>query len=62
MEWFQAFARKWVNLYHYSTVASQLQIMSPCILLAAVSGVQMARLTSTRRLVVGMYKLNALDP
>mmetsp|Transcript_16612 Transcript_16612/g.40859 ORF Transcript_16612/g.40859 Transcript_16612/m.40859 type:complete len:648 (-) Transcript_16612:1604-3547(-) len=34
------------------TVASQLRIMSPCILLAAVNGVQMARLTTSRRLVV----------
>ena len=29
--------------------------MSPCILLAAVSGVQMARLTTTRRLVIPVF-------
>ena len=35
-----------------NTVASQLQIMSPCIVFAALNGVRMARLTATRRLVV----------
>ena len=36
----------------YATVAAQLRIMAPCIPLAAVNGVQMAKLTARRRLAL----------
>ena len=36
----------------YTTVVAQLRIMAPCIPLAAVNGVQMAKLTARRRLAL----------
>ena len=36
----------------YATVATQLRIMAPCIPLAAVNGVKMAKLTARRRLAL----------